>query len=152
MERWEGVIEGAVNAKAIRTKEPAMNKKEATDFVIRELGKHHQRNDIIQRICEVGGINWREAEKFVQQVEAENKGAIALKQSPLITLIGIGTMIGGLLVMILIVAETLQGTIIFFLSFPVPYLGNIVYFFTGLAMMVAGIWGIWDTVVRIWNS
>ncbi len=129
-----------------------MNKQQATDFVIQELGKHHQRNDIIQKLCEVGGISWGAAEKFVRQVEAENRSAIALKQSPLITLIGICTAIAGVGLMIWVVTETLQGYIIFFLSFPVPYLGNIVYFFTGLAMMVAGLWGMWDTIVKIWNG
>ena len=129
-----------------------MNKQEATDFVIRELGKHHQRNDIIQKLCETGGINWRDAEKFVRQVEAENTGTIALKQSPMVILIGIGTTLGGLVLMILIAIGTLQGYIIFFLSFPVPYLGNIVYFFTGLAMMAGGIWGMRETILRIWNS
>ncbi len=129
-----------------------MNKQQATDFVIQELGKHHQRNDIIQKLCEAGGISWGAAEKFVRQVEAENRSAIALKQSPLITLIGICTAIAGVGLMIWVVTETLQGYIIFFLSFPVPYLGNIVYFFTGLAMMVAGLWGMWDTIVKIWNG
>ena len=129
-----------------------MDKQQATDFVIRELGKHHQRNDIIQKLCETGGISWGAAEKFVRQVEAENRSAIALKQSPLITFIGICTAIAGLGLMIWIITETLQGYIIFFLSFPVPYLGNIVYFFTGLAMMVGGIWGMWDTIIKIWNS
>ena len=33
-----------------------MNRQQATDYVIRELGKHHQRNDIIQRLCEEGYI------------------------------------------------------------------------------------------------
>lgn len=127
-----------------------MNRQQATDFVIRELGKHRQRNDIIQRLCETSGINWKEAEKFVQQVEAENTSTIALRQSPLVTLVGIGTAIGGLGLMAWIVWETLQGAVI--TLFYVPYLGNLSYFFTGLAMMVAGIWGMWETILKIWNS
>ncbi len=129
-----------------------MKKQEATDFVIRELGKHHPRNDIIQKLCEAGEINWRDAEKFVRGVEADNRSAIALKQSPLITLIGLGTIIFGLGLTFWIVTATLQGYIIFFLSFPVPYLGNIFYFFTGMAMIIGGVWGMWDTIVRIWKS
>lgn len=129
-----------------------MNQQEATDFVIRELGKHHQRNDIIQKLCETGGISWSAAEKFVQRVEAENSGAIALKQSPVVTLIGLLIALAGLGLMLWVVLETLGGYIIFFLSLPVPYLGNIVYFFTGLAMLVGGIWGIWDVIAKIWNS
>lgn len=127
-----------------------MNQQQATDFVIRELGKHRQRNDIIQRLCETGGINWKAAEKFVEQVEAENTGAIALRQSPLVTLIGICTALGGLGLMVWTVLETLQGAVITY--FYVPYLGNLVYFFTGLAMMIGAIWGLWDTILKIWNS
>ncbi len=129
-----------------------MNQQQATDFVISELGKHHQRNDIVERLCETSGISWKEAERFVQQVEAENTGKIALRQSPLVTLIGIGTALVGLALMIWVTLETLQGYIIFFLNFPVPYLGNITYFFTGLVMLVAGLWGMWETILRIWNS
>ena len=130
-----------------------MNQQEATDFVIRELGKHHPKNDIIQKVCEsVDGMNWGEAEKFVQRVELENTGAIARKQSPLVSLIGGATTLLGLGLMLWIGIATLQGYIIFFLSFPVPYLGNIFYFFMGLAMTIGGIWGMWDTIVRIWNS
>lgn len=129
-----------------------MNRQQATEFVIRELGKHHQRNDIIQRLCETGGINWAAAEKFVQQVEAENSGTIALKQSPIITFIGVCTALGGLGLSIGIVVVTLGGVNIYFLSFPVPFLGNIVYFFTGLAMLGGGLWGMWDTIRKVWNS
>jgi hypothetical protein len=127
-----------------------MNRQQATDYVIRELGKHHQRNDVIQRLCEVDGISWKEAEKFVQQVETENMSKIALRQSPLVTLIGIGTALGGLGLMIWIVIRTLQGSVITY--FYIPYLGNLSYFFTGLVMVVAGLWGMWETILQIWNS
>ncbi len=129
-----------------------MDQQAATDFVIRELGKHHPKNDIIQKLCETYAMNWGEAEKFMRRVEVENKSAIALKQSPLITLIGVGSIILGLGLTLWIGVETIQGYVIFFLSFPVPYLGNIFYIFMGLAMTIGGIWGMWDTVVRIWNS
>jgi len=129
-----------------------MNQQEATDFVIRELGKHRQRNDIIQKLCEEGGMNWGDAEKFMRRVEVENKSAITLKQSPLITVIGMGTIILGLALTLWVTIASLQGYIIFFLSFPVPYLGNIFYFIIGLAMILGGMWGMWDTIIRIWNS
>jgi hypothetical protein len=127
-----------------------MNRQQATDYVIRELGKHHQRNDIIQRLCEAGEISWKDAEKFVQQVEDENTSKIALRQSPLVTLMGIGSALVGLAVMAWVTLETLQGAIIFLMG--IPYLGNLSYFFTGLVMMVAGLWGMWETILRIWNS
>ena len=129
-----------------------MNKQQATDFVIRELGKHHERNDIVQKLCETSGINWKTAEKFVDQVEAEHTSDIALRQSPLVTLVGLGTALGGTGLMIWVTLASLDGYIIYFLNFPVPYLGNVAYFFIGLVMMIAGIWGMWETILRIWNK
>lgn len=129
-----------------------MNRQQATDYVIRELGKHHDPNNIIQKLCELGGMDWRTAEKFVRQVEAEHTRDIALRQSPIVTLVGIGTALGGTGLMIWVTLATLQGYIIYFLNFPVPYLGNITYFFIGLIMMIAGLWGMWETILRIWNQ
>ena len=130
-----------------------MNQQEATDFVIRELGKNHPKNDIIHKLCEsVDHMNWGEAEKFVQRVEIEHRSTIARKQSPLITFISTCTIILGLGLTLWVAFETLQGFIIFFLSFPVPYLGNVFYFLLGLAMTGGGISGMWDTILRIWNS
>lgn len=129
-----------------------MKRQEAVDFVVRELGKHHTRNDIIEKLCETSGLNWKDAEKFVQQVETENQGTIALRQSPLVTLIGLGTVLGGIGLMAWMAIATLSGINIYFLSFPVPYLGNLVYFGTGLAMFGGALWGLWDTISKIWNS
>jgi hypothetical protein len=39
------------------------------------------------------------------------------------------------------VIATLEGFAIFFLSLPIPYAGNVVYFVTGLGMMVGGAYG-----------
>jgi len=129
-----------------------MNQQEATEFVIRELGKHHQRNDIIQKLCETGGMNWSQAEKFLQTVESQNQSSIARRQSPLVAVIGVFTVIIGLGIALFTVYETLQGAIYFLLALPIPYLGNIILFLTGLGMVAGGIRGMWDTIVRIWDS
>ena len=129
-----------------------MNKETATDFVIRELGKHHSRNDIIQRLCEVTSMNWGQAEDFVREVETKNASTIAQKQSPLITFIGVLTIIAGFGLSMWVAYETLNGYIIFLLSFPIPYLGNITYFVVGIGMIAGGIRGMWETLTRLWNS
>ncbi|MCI0552020.1 MAG: hypothetical protein L0287_13790 [Anaerolineae bacterium] len=129
-----------------------MNQQEAIDFVVRELGKHHQKNDIIQKLCESTSMNWGQAEKFVQQVEAQYASTIASKQSPLVALIGVFTVLFGCGVTALTTYETLRGTIIIFLNLPIPYLGNIFYIVVGLAMIAGGIRGMWSTIVKIWNS
>jgi len=129
-----------------------MNTEEATAFVIRELGKLRPRNDIVQKLCEAAGMDWTQAEKFVRIVESKNRGAIARKQSPVVVVLGALTMIAGLALSIWVVYETLHGIIIFFLSFPVPYLGNITYFIVGIGMVTGGLRGIWETLVHVWNS
>ena len=129
-----------------------MNEQEAIDFVIRELGKHHPKNDIIQKLCESNSMNWNQAEKFIQQVESQYRGSIASKQSPVITLMGIGLVLAGLILSVFIIYETLQGVIIFFLRLPIPYLGNVTYFLAGIGMIAGGLRGMRDTLVQMWNS
>ena len=129
-----------------------MDQQQATEFVIREVGKHHQINDIIQKLCETTGMNWGQAEKFVNRVVAEHGGEIATKQSPLVLLLGIVFLLVGIGLSLFIVYETLRGTVIIFLNLPIPYLGNLVFFITGLALIAGGIRGMWDTIVRMWNG
>jgi len=73
-----------------------MDQNTATQYVIRELGRHTQRNDIIMRLCEQLKCSWPDAEKFIRYVEQNNRKAITVRQSPLLILIGIGTVIAGL--------------------------------------------------------
>ena len=129
-----------------------MNQQEATEFVIRELGRHHQRNDIIQKLCETGGMNWSQAEKFLEMVETQNRSRIAAKQSPLVAVIGVFIVIAGLAIALVTIYETLQGTIMFLLALPIPYLGNLILILIGIGMIAGGIRGMWDTIVRIWDS
>ena len=127
-----------------------MDQEQAREFVIRQLGRHNPKNDIITYLCEQGGMNWSEAEKFVKEVEFENSSEIALKQSPLIVLLGSIILLGGILLSGTIFIMTIQGYVIFLLKLPIPYLGNIVYFVIGIAMIVGGLRGMWDTLQRIW--
>jgi hypothetical protein len=129
-----------------------MDQHQATEFVIREVGRHHQKNDIIQKLCETTGMNWGQAEKFVSQVVAEHGGEIATKQSPLVLLLGTVFVLVGIGLSLFIVYETLRGTVIIFLNLPIPFLGNFVFFIAGLSMIAGGIRGMWDTIVRIWNG
>jgi len=129
-----------------------MDQEQAREFVIHQLGRHNSKNNIISLFCEQGGMNWSQAEKFVREVELENSSDIALKQSPMIILIGILLTISGILITGAILIDTLQGTVIFLLNLPIPYLGNIIYPIIGVSLIVGGLRGIWDTLVRIWNG
>jgi hypothetical protein len=97
-------------------------------------------------------MNWSQAERFIQQVASEHKSVIAQKQSLVVVVFGVLTIIAGFGLSLWVAYETLNGIIIFFLNFPVPYLGNVTYFVIGIGMVAGGLRGMWETITRIWNS
>jgi hypothetical protein len=54
-----------------------MNNEELTSLIIKELGKHRERQDIVSKICEQSTLSWGEAERLVAEVEGQNKRKIA---------------------------------------------------------------------------
>ena len=129
-----------------------MDEQQAIEYVIRELGRHSQRNEVIRRLCEYGGMNWSQADKFIHKVESEHKQKIAVRQTPLIAAIGGITLLAGLVITINVILRTIQGEIIFLLSIPIPYSGNIAYFVTGMAMITGGLRGTWNVLRNLWDS
>jgi hypothetical protein len=69
---------------------------ELNDLIIKKLGKHHVRNDIIAVVCERSTLSWTEAEKLIEQVEAEHGRMIAGRQGPFLILVSAGTFILGI--------------------------------------------------------
>ena len=129
-----------------------MNQEQAKEFVIRELGRNHPKNDVILELCEQSGMDWAEATNFLEQVEIEHDRDIALKQSPIIVFLGSIFLIGGLILTVSIAIMTLQGYVIFLLKLPIPYLGNLFYFVIGVALITGSLSGMWSTLKKIWNS
>jgi hypothetical protein len=69
---------------------------ELTNLIIKKLGKHHDRNDIIGVVCERSTLSWTEAAKLIEQVEAEHGSMIAGRQRPFLILVSAGTLILGI--------------------------------------------------------
>jgi hypothetical protein len=105
-----------------------MNQQEATRFVIRQLGRHQSRNDIIRGLCERGRFDWRQAEQFVYRVENEHRRQIAARQMPFILFVAFATIIGG----VVFVA-----------------IGGFYFSCTGSAMVLGGLIGIVSIVYRL---
>ena len=129
-----------------------MNKEELIELVIRELGKHHERRDIVARICEQSTLGWGEAEQLVAEVESQYKRKIAARQGPFLVLVSIGTLVIGLGLLIynveLIAAifnKDLLGQI---LSLRSGYL-QLISLVTGLGMTVGGLYGIWNALASL---
>ena len=119
---------------------------ELTTLIIKELGRHHDRKEIIRKVCEQGGLNWHEAEQLIVLIEAQHKRTIAVRQTPLLLFLSIGTLLLG----IGLLAFNLQILVTFFqkdvlgqiLSLQSSYY-RIVGLITGLGMTVGGIVGLW---------
>ncbi|MGE5073656.1 MAG: hypothetical protein ACM3MF_09530 [Anaerolineae bacterium] len=120
--------------------------------IVNDLGKHRSRNEIIRTVCEEGGLNWPEAEKFVQQVEQEHGRAIARRQGPLLIFLSVSTLIIGVLLLLYSVeffVAFFQGdTLEKILSVRSGYY-RIAGAVTGLGMVVGGLIGMWKTVIPL---
>ncbi|MBN1811259.1 MAG: hypothetical protein JXA14_05430 [Anaerolineae bacterium] len=114
---------------------------ETIKYVVGELGKHRPENDIIRTVVYLEDTSWEEAKRIIAEIKVRCRGQIVRRQSPLLIVIGIGTFIGGFVLCASMVIATLEGFAIFFLSLPIPYSGNIIYFVTGLGMMAGGAYG-----------
>jgi uncharacterized membrane protein len=132
-----------------------MNDEELTNLVIKELSKHHERQDIVQRVCEQSSLNWSQAERLIAEIEAKNKKKIAARQGPFLIIVSIGTLLLGLGLlaynMELIVAifnKDLLGQI---LSLQSGYY-RLAALVTGLGMTIGGFYGVWTTLASFYPS
>jgi hypothetical protein len=107
-------------------------------LVIGELGKHRHRNDIIMELCQQTNSSWDRVQRFVQRLESQNRQKIAARQSPILIMIGVMTIVIGLGLAVYMTIETLNGSIYFLLGTPIPYSGNVSYFVLGLGMLAGG--------------
>ncbi len=119
-----------------------------TENVVRDLSRHRSRNDILMSICNASGMDWTEAQKFLHQVELNQGESIAARRRPLLIVMSLAGVIGGLLAAVGLVIATLDGWIIFFLRLPIPYLGNIFYFSAGVLCFVGGLVGLQSAMKR----
>jgi hypothetical protein len=124
-------------------------KEEITQYVINALGRHRSRNDIIEYLCTHANMQWSEAEKLVRQIEARHGSEIHARQSPLIILLGITGMIGGLIL--------IAYCLFYFLILPLRdpdlmirssrgALNAIIALIGGISLITGSIVGTWKTI------
>jgi hypothetical protein len=112
-------------------------------YVARELGSGADRNTLIRHVCETGEMSWPEAEAFVARVALEHEHEIAKRQSPLMLVLSVGTLIGGVIL-------TLAGgyVLVTFFSGELQVRLDFAYYslVTGLAMLLGGLIGLTRTL------
>ncbi len=67
-----------------------------TEYVIQQLGKHVSRDNLIYDICQRTGRDWNNVNNLVAAVEQTHATKIARKQSPVLLIVALGILIGGL--------------------------------------------------------
>jgi ABC-type phosphate transport system permease subunit len=132
-----------------------MNDEELTTMIIKELGKHHDRQEIVRKICEQTSKSWSEAEQFLAAVETQNRRKIAVRQGPLLMLLSIGTLLLG----IGLVAYNLEILVAIFSQDLLSQIASartgyyrLIELLTGAAMIIGGFWGIWTTLGSFFSS
>ena len=123
-----------------------------TAFIIEELTNHRDRKELVRMVCERGGLNWQDAERFVDLVEAQHGRTIATRQTPLLLFFSIGTLLLG----IGLIAMNLQPLLAFSqkdmmgqaLSLQSSYY-QILGLLTGVGMTAGGLVGLWRAMGAI---
>jgi len=121
------------------------------EFVVSELARGRKRSDIVVALCNEMNFAWNDAEKFIQKVEAENRRRITARQSPLLLVLGIGIILGGLGLGGFGLYELANGVLFISLDLIVTRFGmpTPVMVITGLAMLAGGAWGVLRTLGSI---
>ena len=130
----------------------SMNNEELTNLIIKELSRHKDRKEIVQKVCEQSTLNWGEAETLIQQVATLNKRKIVTGQSPLLIFLSIGTLVLG----IGLLAYNVKFVMDFFQRDTVGQIlglqsgyyrvGELVM---GLGMTIGGFYGMWKTLAAL---
>lgn len=110
-----------------------------TEFVVEELGKGRDRRDVIFEMCEKLGWSWPQAENFVVTVEHTAKNKIAQKQLPILLILGVGILIGGIGLFGYGMLRLLNGSVLSTYTY--------VALATGLGMICGGIFGTWKALM-----
>lgn len=132
-----------------------MTNEALTDMIVKELGKHHERQEIVRKICEETSLNWGEAEHLMAEVESQNKRKIAMRQGPLLMFLSVGSLILGLGLLVynmeVLVAIFNADLLSQILSVQRGYY-RILSLVTGLGMTVGGFYGIWTTLASFFPN
>jgi len=117
-----------------------MNQEQMTEYIVKELGKNRNPQDVIMFLCESEKLSWPEAEKLVRQVYSSRRREIATRQSPLLIFFCVGLLLLGIGGIILGAVGIMDGD---------GSRSDGRYLLTGIGMLLGGIIGLWNTIASI---
>jgi hypothetical protein len=118
-------------------------------FVVRGLGKHTARNDIIRELTDWRRLAWVDAERLVAQVERKHVRRIALRQGPFFIFLAFGSMGGGALFTVGSASRMYLSLMHVSVVTPWELFRNGGFLLTGLAMFGGGLLGVWQLIRAI---
>ncbi|MBN1661282.1 MAG: hypothetical protein JXA93_23010 [Anaerolineae bacterium] len=139
----QGEIESSPGRAAVGADDPAL-----VEYVVREIGQQAPRQDVIYEVCQRTGMSWPMAEAFVQRVEADRSQEIRGRQRPLLILVAVITLMGGVYFFftnISYLIPVFQDPLAAVLSAPYIW-GRVVLVVTGAAMVVGSLLGLWQSL------
>ena len=118
---------------------PVLDQQVITDYVVEELGKGRDRRDVIFALCQKLNWSWPQAENFVVTAEYTSKEKIATKQLPILLIVGVGILIGGMALFAYGLFRLVNGA----------WLSEYTYvaLITGLGVICGGAFGTWKALM-----
>lgn len=126
-----------------------MKREDAVNFVVQALGKHQDKNEVIMALCQQTGMNWKQAEQFIKQVEVDHKSTITSRQTPLFIVMGITFIVIGCGLLIaniqffITILQSDPSEIALAVRSAYFRIGSVV---TGFGMVIGGIVGLWRAI------
>ena len=121
-------------------------------FIIKELSKQRNRTDIVQRVCQQGGLNWKQAQQLVILIEAKHNRSIVVQQAPLLLFLSIGILILGIGLLgfnLQILLEFFQKDVLGQVTSVQSGSYRVMGLLTGLGMTIGGLIGLWKSFSTI---
>ncbi len=125
------------------------------EMIVHQLADRRNRSDIVQDICERGGLEWRQAEELVRQVELERAHAVAARQVPMLVFLSACTSAAGILLLVFgirLLAGLLRGNLVAILYGLANGEAPIAMILIGLSMITGGVIGMHKTMLRYFET
>lgn len=69
-------------------------------FVLKELGKDAKQSDVVMKVCEQTGLDWRDAQRLVERIAAQHRHKLLAKQNMIIIPLSLMALLAGILLTI----------------------------------------------------
>lgn len=117
-------------------------------FITKELSQQRNRKDIVQRVCQRGGLNWKQAQQLVILIEAKRNRSMVVQQAPLSLFLSIGVLILGIGLLgfnLQILLEFFQQDVLGQLASVQSGSYRVMGLLTGFGMTIGGLIGLWKS-------